>query len=331
MSAGAESVMLFMLAATAFLLVGSAISALLARSMRARLALWEPAVRHRVLVVLALTPALIALALLCSASLPSLEALFVPSLDHCLTHDDGHAHLCFVHLPSGHTRLPAVAVVVFIGSYALLRGALEWAGLQRAARVLRTLAATGTHQALRNMTIIETATPFCVAAGVLKPTVLISRGLLKSLDIRDQTIVLEHEHAHVQRSDALVAAVVRAFSSLHIPSVARWIQRELEIAAEQACDERAALAVEDRIAVAEAILTVARALQSDPSRELGIVALAFGESAVERRVEALLREPLASISLRPLGIAATFVLVGLVAVSERLHHATESLLAALAR
>ncbi|MEY4578532.1 MAG: hypothetical protein RL701_3235 [Pseudomonadota bacterium] len=331
MSAVAESALLFMLAAVAFVLVGSATSAGLARVVRPRAALWEPSVRHRVLVLLALSPALIALALLFAASLPSLGALFVPSLDHCLAHDDGHAHLCFIHLPSGHMRLPAVAAMVFMGSYSLLRCVLACIGLQRSARVLRTLADMGTRYDLRNMTVIETTAPFCLAAGVLKPRVLISRGLLKSLDIRDQTIVLEHEHAHVQRRDALIAAVVRAFSSLQLPDVARWIQRELEIAAEQACDERAALAVDDRIAVAEAILSVEHMLQSEASRELGIVALAFGESAVSRRVESLLREPVAPLSLRPLGIAATFVLVGLVAVSENLHHVTESLLAALAR
>jgi beta-lactamase regulating signal transducer with metallopeptidase domain len=326
-----RSVQLFLLAGVAFLALGSLASAALARAVAPRLGRCEPRLRHRALALLALAPMLFALGLLFSASLPSLVGLVAPALDHCTAHDDGHAHLCFVHLPqAGVGAAFGVALVVAFG-YVGARAALSAAGLLRATRALRALEQTGLRRPDLDVIVVDTSHPVCFAAGLLSPRVLLSRGLLDSLGDDDRAIVLAHERAHVRRRDALVASIVHACATAHVPGVRRWLVRELAIAAEQACDEEAGALVGDRVAVASAILAVERAAQHAASRDLGPLAVAFGEHAVERRVESLLAEPTPPASLRPLYVGLALAALALLVGAGELHHITESFLSALAR
>ncbi|ATB39664.1 hypothetical protein CYFUS_005109 [Cystobacter fuscus] len=330
MSPGLHSAQFFLLAAVVFLALGSLLSALGARVFASRLSRWEPRARHRFLVLLAVLPILTALALMLSASLPSLLSLVVPRLDHCATHDDGHAHLCFIHLPRSGIHLAWVLGLVFVVSHVSLRAALGALDVVRAVRVLGALARTGEPRHELGVTVIETSRPVCLTAGLLRPRVFLSRGLLDSLGEEERAIVLAHERAHARRRDALVASLVRALGVFHLPPVARWLVRELEIAAEQACDEDAASAVGDRIAVASAILRVERATRHVVAGRLAPVAVAFGQCAVERRVESLLAEPAPSRSLRGVALCLVAALVGVLGTSAGLHHLTESLLSVVA-
>ncbi len=330
MTPAMQSVQLFLLAAVAFLVIGSFAAAVAARVLRARVTRWEPRARHRALVLLAALPALLSFCLLLSVSLPSLIALVVPGLDHCPMHDDHHAHLCFVHLPKVGINLALLLPLIFGLSYLALRAMLALSATARAMRAVSSLRLTGEHRNDLGITVVETHLPVCFAAGLLRPRVLMSRGLLESLGDEERAVVLAHERAHVRRRDALVASVVRALSVIHLPTVARWLVREVEIAAEQVCDEEAAERVGDRLAVASAILTVERAAQHAAARELDGIAVAFGECAVERRVEALLVEPRPPASLRPFVVALGLAAVGVLAPAGELHHLTESVLSVIA-
>lgn len=325
-----HSLQLFLLAAVAFLVLGSFVAAVAARVFAARLARWEPRARHGALVLLAALPVLTAFSLLLSASLPSLIALVLPGLDHCPMHDDHHAHLCFVHLPKVGIHLPVLLALVFGLSYLALRAMLALSATVRAMRVLSSLRRTGEHRDDLGITVVETHVPICCAAGLLRPRVLLSRGLLESLGDEERAVVLAHERAHVRRRDAFVASVVRALAVIHMPKTARWLVREVEIAAEQACDEEAAEGVGDRLAVASAILTVERAAQHAAARELDGLAVGFGECAVERRVEALLADPRPQVSLGPLVILLGLAALTVLALAGELHHLTESFLSAIA-
>jgi Zn-dependent protease with chaperone function len=330
MSPAAQSAQLFLLAAVAFLAIGSLASALVVRLVHDKLSQWEPRARHRALATLAALPVLTALALLFAVSLPSFVALVAPGYDHCLVHDDAHAHLCFVHLPKVSINTALMLGLVFVVSYALLRAALAASSVLRAVRVVAVLARTGEPRPDLGITIVESTHPVCLTAGLLRPRVLLSRGLFESLGAEERAVILAHERAHVQRRDALVASFVRALGVLHLPTVGSWLVRELEVAAEQACDEEAALAVTDRLAVAAAILSVERAAQHAAASPLDPVAVAFGARAVERRVQALLSEPTPPRSLRAMAVSLGVALLGVLALADELHHLTESLLSAIA-
>lgn len=330
MSLAAQSAQLFLLAGVVFLALGASSAALLVRLFAARLSQWEPRARHRALTLLAALPALSAVGLLFAASLPSLVALLVPGLDHCPVHDDGHAHLCFVHLPHVGIHTGLLVSLVFLASYALLRAAFAASSVLRALRVVDALARTGERRSDLGITILETRQPLCFAAGLFRPRVLLSRGLFDALSAEERAVILAHERAHVRRRDALVASIARALAVFHLPWAGRWLVHELEVAAEQACDEEAAPSVTDRVSVAAVILAVERAAQGVVASEISPVAVAFGARAVERRVEALLGDPPQQQSLRPLVISAGVAVVSLLVLADELHHLTESVLSVIA-
>ncbi len=325
-----HSAQLFLLAGLAFLAVGSLGAAVVVGLVRHRLLGWEPRARHRAIVLLTALPVLTALALLVTVSLPSLAALLVPGLDHCTAHDDGHAHLCFTHLPVAPAHTGVTLSLALLVGYGLLRASLALTRVARALRVVDALARVGEERAELECTIVESSQPLCLAAGFLQPRVLISRGLLDSLGSEERAVVLAHERAHVRRRDALAAGVVRALSVVHLPGVGRWLTSELDVAAEQACDDEAAAAVTDRLAVAATILSVERAAWQSTAAGLDLVGSAFGARAVERRVTALLAEPSAPTSLRALTGSLGVALVAVVLHADELHHLTEFLLSAVA-
>jgi beta-lactamase regulating signal transducer with metallopeptidase domain len=325
-----QSAALFLLAWIVLVAVGSLLAALIVRGVGSRLNTWDPRARHRALVLLSSLPLLAAGALMLSATLPSIVSLELPGFDHCATHNDGHPHLCFVHLPTTRMSAAFVSLLGVIVSYAFLRAGFASARVARALRVLGALAMSGESRRDLGVTIIETSQPLCVAAGLLRPRVLLSRGLLESLTPDERAVVLAHERAHVRRRDALVASVVRVLATLHVPSVSRWLVRETDVAAEQASDEEAAQFVGDRLAVASAILAVERAAQHAAAEQLAPVAVAFGQRAAERRIESLLAEPRRPRSLVILVAGFGVVASGVLAVSSELHHLIESLLSFIA-
>ena len=88
---------LFVLALLSFLALSCALFALVAPSLVERVSTWAPVQRHRALWLLCAAPLLTTFVLFATAVAPALGSLVFSSADHCLAHDDGHAHLCFIH------------------------------------------------------------------------------------------------------------------------------------------------------------------------------------------------------------------------------------------
>jgi Zn-dependent protease with chaperone function len=321
---------LFLLAGLVFVAVGAMSSAALVRVLRGRLSQWEPRARHRLLVLLSALPTLIAFSLMLSASLPALVSLVFPHVDHCLFHGGGHAHLCFLHPPTEHMNAALLFSLALSAGYVGFRAAHGIARLLNAVRLLDTLAISSEPRADLGISVVDTRFPLCVSAGLFRPRIFCSRGLLESLTESERAIVFAHERAHVRRRDALASTLVRSFSVLHLPRVTTWLLRELDVAAEQACDEEASRIAGDRVAVASAILAVERALQCEEDRTLRPLVAAFGQQAVDRRVESLLAEPLTANALPTLSACFGLIAVLVLALSSELHHLTESVLSVIA-
>jgi len=182
-----QSALLLLLAGIAFLGIGSLATAVLVRGFGARISLWMPRDRYRILVVLAALPVLMATVLLLSASLPSLVSLMASEFDHCLVHDDGHAHLCFLHPPTVDVNGALVLGLILTISYTGFRASLAVSGVVRALRVLGVLARAGEERRDLGITVLETSQPICLAAGLFRPRVLLSRGLLESLTEQERS------------------------------------------------------------------------------------------------------------------------------------------------
>ena len=236
--------------------------------------------------------------------------------DHCLEHADHHIHLCWTH---GAPTPPLVASVLSGGwsLFVLARLASPLLSLVRGHRALRRLRALATSRDGR--WILPQAAPEAFTAGVLRPQVFVSRGLLE--DGEHWAPVLAHEDAHARRGDPLWRWLAVVFRAFHLPVVGQTLVAAHADAQELAADADAADVVGDRLRVAEAITEWTRVRRSAIP-----LAVTFGDGSLRRRVLALTAErpPTSTLPWLP-WIGAALLLAPLVA-APALHHAVETLL-----
>jgi Zn-dependent protease with chaperone function len=321
-------IQLIALAAFSFALLFGSVASCSAPLVLARTACWAPEYRHRALLLASVAPTVLAAFGVLAVLAPSLLALAWPEYDHCLRHDDHHVHLCLIHWPRHLGNLSSWFVLAIAVGWTLVQAARALAELYRAWRCAAQLRLHGHGDAEMGANILPTGAPLCLLAGVFRPTLFLSRGLLAGVEPAHVAIILHHERAHAARQDILLRLVARAGTVFMWPSARAGLLAALELAAEQSCDEVAASRVGDRLQVAEAILGVERLLQKAAST-LSPLAVAFGGDTVPQRVAALLEPPRASGNVVLLASAFATLLCGVLAASEPLHHLTESLLGAL--
>lgn len=157
--------------------------------------------------------------------------------------------------------------------------------------------------------------------GWPKPTVCIGEELDRALDRDAIAAVTAHEHAHRSHGDVLLRSLARLLAATHLPMVARPLLGALDLALEQACDERATDTVADPLLVADALLRATR-LQRADGGELGGCASA----SLDARIEALCAVPSSTVlppSLARAGGAFAMVLVVAVLLNHEVHRVAE--------
>jgi Zn-dependent protease with chaperone function len=277
--------------------------------------------RANLLLVWALMPLLAGLLAAVAVVTPSLLTAAGLMADHCLLHGTHHSHLCLLH-PGTTPAIPRAAPLLGVLAGGLLLGATikAWR-LERAIRPWRTLRRVAASHADGSVRILETARPVAATVGLLWPAAVFSRGLLDSLSEQAARAVRAHEAAHQRRRDPLRLALARLGAGLHLPGTGRILQRELSLAVERAADEAAARRVGDRVAVAEALLAVAR------MRPVSAPGPGFAQDPLEVRVRALLAgAPVSPRPWRGTGSALAGLALALLAFSPQLHHGLETLL-----
>ncbi len=315
-----------LLAALLFMALASAGSALAYPRLRARLASVAPAARTRWLLAWCSLPIACAVGFTALCFAPSALDVLWPGLDHCPHHGDGHPHLCLVHLGTASGDyvgwLIVVAAAMLAGFSALSRAMT----MARSRAYLRQLSHTAVFDRARDVWVVESELPLALTCGLLRSRTLVSTALVEALPTPLLEAVIEHERAHACRRDVFWKAFAALVSLLHLPATRRSLLADLELAAEQACDEAAGRSLGDRVRVARALLAIERLLQGSPLR-FGPAGVSFGGSSVAGRVESLLGDAVEpspyTNTHRGLIAAGLFLLLALAAP---LHHLIESLL-----
>lgn len=293
-------------------LVALLVSALLPGALRLGARLGSAA-RADLHVLLGLAPALVGGAVLLALSLPSGLAALGLAADHCSEHAHG-PHLCAIH---GSTLVPAL-LALGAGVGLLLAGRAATLALRgwRARQTFRRLDRLS--RPLRpGVRLVPTDLPLCHTMGAWAPRVLVS----DRLDPAILPAALAHEEAHVARRDPLQLLLIELGALVLPAGLARQIREGFVSAADEVCDDAAAAHV-GPLAVAEALLGVARAVPLQGA--LGLVC-----GGLERRVCRLLSGVAPPGRCRaPLLGAVALVLLGTGAIlgAEPLHHAVEHLL-----
>jgi Zn-dependent protease with chaperone function len=143
---------------------------------------------------------------------------------------------------------------------AVTRGALAWRAASRRARawrrVSRPLSLDGTPMPAF---AVDVATPVMALAGLFRPRLLITRGVLDALTEEELRASVAHELGHWRALDNLKRLAMRAAPDLlWLTSAAGTIEARWASAAEHAADHRACGDPRARCALASALVKVAR-------------------------------------------------------------------------
>lgn len=198
-----------------------------------------------------LLPLLVALASLLLLLLPELTAVFMP--DHC------HGDNCAAHRPEFDAGSPvgiallALTTTVLLGVLALARRSLL-----KTRQRLRALEHLSQGELGRSWRLVDSDRPLAWCAGILRPRLYLSRGLLATLDAGQLQAVLLHEQAHLLRRDNLRATALQWATVFWPPASRRQLWRDLQEATEASCDQMAARWAGDTGQVLAAVEKLAR-------------------------------------------------------------------------
>ena len=272
-----------------------------------RLSRLVPAARSRILLAAAVYP------LLCGS------IFFAAATAGWLLH--GQEDICVRHDRSGH--ISAIVVTSFL--VFSVRG-IVWAfGFVRDLRQSRRIVGNSCYskEIAHTCRVLPMEEPQVFVAGILRPEIYVSEGLLSAFDREILEPVLAHEQAHVRHHDPLRRLIGSACLLFYVPGIGRSVSRLLARAQEIRADSEAADQIGDSTKVAEALVRLAR-LRLAWSASI----CEFGSGDLEVRIRHILRQKsqargLSTTSLLLCGMAS--VLFAFAAASQ-LHLAAEFLL-----
>jgi Zn-dependent protease with chaperone function len=182
------------------------------------------------------------------------------------------------------TMLAVGALVLIIA--ALIRGAAAW---WRAAQRARVWTLTAQPMATLAAGIpafrIDAPEPVMALVGILRPRLIVARGLIDALTAEELAASIEHEIGHHRSRDNLKRLIIRA-----VPDVLRWtpaaglLERKWAAAAEHTADAGTSIGGgrRGRLALASALVKVARLMPAPASVSEPISTLVGGGEIAAR-------------------------------------------------
>jgi hypothetical protein len=179
----------------------------------------------------------------------------------------------------------------------------RWALHQtRAFRTARALAGRG--PVAGDLCVVDSPHPDAYALPGRPHRIVVTTGMLRSLDAAEREALFAHERAHNAGGHHYFLVAAELAARCH-PAL-RPVRDAIRLAAERAADEAAATAVGDRRLIARAIARAALAGQPARSRRPDFVPGAT-TGPVPRRVKALLSAPRVTHRAAACGLAALLV------------------------
>lgn len=295
-----------------------------ARRIRSR----SPQTRARIAGLAAAAPLFIPSAVVLLCALPGLLGAITGLGDHCTGHGE-HPHFCPVHTTLSMTAALAAALAasVAVGLHHAVRAAAALAALARERRWLRRRLERSLSPSVH---VVGGELPIALTRGLAAPEIWIAQRLLDALGPVDRAVVLAHEQAHAARRDPALFLLTDLASRLHLPQTRSAILGALRLAAEQACDARAAEQVGDRLQVAATLLRVERLMRRGPIP--GSLGAALQGASLPARIEALVGTPPSSPPPHRRRLAWPWlVTAGALLLARPIHHLAEHALEALLR
>jgi Zn-dependent protease with chaperone function len=186
------------------------------------------------------------------------------------------------------TALALAGALLFV--MAAVRAAVAWSRVARRTRVWLSAAEP---LSLPGIDIpafrVDAAQPTMALVGVVRPKLLITRGLIEALTPEELAAAIAHEVGHCSARDNLTRlAMLAAPDLLGWTAAARALERRWASAAEHRADHAASTTPEVRIALASALVKVARLTPPAPVRIVELMSTLVGGGSIAARVEELI-------------------------------------------
>jgi Zn-dependent protease with chaperone function len=206
-----------------------------------------------------------------------------------------HTAYCLHGLPLWAQWCVWLPVVALLGWVLLAAGQSAVSRVRAGRRMRRLVTASGRPTGTRRgIPVYEVDGPEVLAftAGLVRPFIVVSAGLVGSLSREEYEVVLTHEDGHASGRDNVALFVARVLSRAlaFVPGV-RAAGRGLCSALEIAADDYAGRHTGDRLLVASSVTRVARLTEASPagSRMPHVFASFEREGLVVERVRHLMR------------------------------------------
>lgn len=294
------------------LLIASALLAFLYPVFRRAIVGADPATRSFAVLCYGLMAPVTGIVVALLSMHPEIAQFLVP--EHC------HRGACGSHIPAVDPRsvggLGLAAAGTGLALFALLiLGNALLAGQRR----LRTLYALARQVPAREYHLLESDDVVAWCCGLLRPKIVVSRGLVARLDASQLDVILAHEAAHANRLDNLRALLLR-WATVLWPASLQRVRKDMRDDCESACDAAALAATADRQVFAEALGTIARfGIGGPPPR-----AAAFGHTETTARLAALPEDPCTARRVAHVWLALSTVwLIQMLVVTSTSHYLVE--------
>lgn len=166
---------------------------------------------------------------------------------------------------SSLTLAMAQALLAWIAQRKVVRDSVSlarfvWADPETAAKTRQAVAELERRTGMGLSVRITSRPGLCCTTGILDPAIVVSEGLCMSLDLAELKAALAHEAAHISRNDAFIGLASALVKALTFFSPAAYLGIRLYMdEREKAADDLAVETTNDPLALASAIVKVARA------------------------------------------------------------------------
>lgn len=309
------------MAALVFSSLIALLSAPLYQNARNKLIRLPCQIRSKILTLWILSPLCLGALLTLSGLLPAWIDRQEIATEHCASHINGLAHLCWfdpiVHFSDVFWIAGAMftALVIIFNAYNVIMLLIKhW-------RFQTTLQSISERDSTHNVFRISSEHFFVFSAGLFAPRAFISSQLIANLSPLQFDVIIAHEQAHCRRHDVLRRLLLTLVGLFHFPGTRQHLLSDLELAHEQICDDAAVQKVGDRYLVAETIIKITRHLNLSMSEQKLGISL-FNGSHIDIRIQQLLEQP-KPVTLHTVLVSTLFfslIFFGVLTLTMPLHH-----------
>jgi len=233
-------------------------------------------VQARLLALFPLLPSIVAILMSVALLRPGLAGLLIP--DHCHSGVCGkHPPVFSLHSPGGVALVAMIAVVTIGGFWSLYRR------LYRANRQLCTLNSLSDLSANAPFQLLESSRPIAWCAGLFRPRIFVSRGLLDLASEAELHVIISHEQAHLRRRDNMRMLMLECSTGWWPSKVRSDIKRDFHLATERTCDQLATYYSRNYQVIATALEKVKGLDTITPAQNTDSI----GSNPLQRRLDAL--------------------------------------------